>query len=207
MQRPRLADPVRLAVAAVLALAVSAPALADDCLDQQVAGGTDTPAPLISGWQWAQTFTCEAGGELSRLEVEYDAGGTPPGTVSLQLRSTVDGHPDSGEAALLATVDLPIVAGPGVQTLALDLGAAGVIVYPGDVLAAVLVTETPGYDVFTCARWRGYQSDAYAGGQAFYKASVLDWVAQETVDLTVSCYLDCATPVAGRSWSAVKGLF
>ncbi len=193
----------------ILAVAVAAPALAqrDDCLDQQVMGGTDALGPLITDWQWAQTFTCEAGGELSLLEVEYDADGSPPGTVTLQLRSTVDGIPDSGAAALLAEVDLAIESAGGVQTLALDLAAAGVVVYPGDLLAAVLVTGSPGYDIFTAARWLGHESDPYAGGRALYKASVLDWVAQDGIDLNVSCYLDCATPVAGRSWSAVKGLF
>jgi len=195
--------------ALLLAVSLAVPALAqvEHCLDQQIVGGPDAPAPLITGWQWAQTFTCEAGGVLSRIEAEVDASATTSGTVTLQLRSTVSLHPDSGDAALLASADLLIDGGAGVQSLVLDLVGSDVVVYPGDVLSLVLVSDTAGYDVFTAPRWQGFETAAYDGGGAYYRVPLLDWVAQDHMDLHLGVYLDCATPTETESWSAVKALF
>lgn len=190
-----------------LVAAATAPAQVEHCQVEDVSGGPDTPAPLITDWQWAQTFTCQAGGILSRLDVEYSSMNAPVGTVRLELRAVSDDLPDETANGLLAGVDVAVGNAPGVRVARLDLLEADIHVDVGDQLAVTMTATTDGYDVFAAPRWYGWTAGDYAGGLAYYRAEGLDWMPQEAIDLSFACWADCATPIAAASWSAVKARF
>jgi hypothetical protein len=194
-------------LAAVAIASLVTIAAAEDCLDQQFASGVDDEGPLVTSWEWAQTFTCEAGGELSKIEADFTWLGIPADVLTLELRTLVGEQPAEGAAALLASADVPLIAAPGTQTAVLDLTGLAITVETGERYALVLKAENPEYDIFNCAYWQGDGAGGYSGGRAFYRTPGFDWFAQGDADLVFRTYLDCATPVESVSWSALRSQF
>lgn len=124
----------------------------------------------------AQTFTVGQAGLLDRLELQVGREQLSPATVPLLVelrRTTLDGSPDLGDAALLASLSFSPVS---VSTFALsnfvgqDLGAQAFEVNAGDELAIVLATTSPQASWYLWSTSSGDRA-TYAGGNAFFRSA------------------------------------
>jgi hypothetical protein len=162
-------------IVSTLAIAtMSNVAVAELVLDQSFIPGREfgpvivAPSNPFDG-DWAQTFTVGISGTLRRIDVGNNRviSRPLPGTYTLDLRSTVGGIPTESNSSILASMTGDLLTLPAnLSVISFDLGAAGISVTAGQVLAITMRADAIG------TFWNGNVSetiDPYTRGSAFYR--------------------------------------
>jgi hypothetical protein len=146
-------------VAAALFLGVASSASAGT-LDQQQTS-SDTNVGLVTDQSGAQTFTAGITGGLDQADLDLLKVGTPPATVTVEIRSTSAGEPTA-----------TVLASGTIATSAIS-GSGGFVpvtfATPASVTAGTryaLVAYIPGSFGDTVG-WRDTAGDPYSGGEVF----------------------------------------
>lgn len=160
--------PVVLAASFVLLLAVapSGAAGAGTPDQQQPDGGGG--GMLMGGVVWyAQTFTAQASGELDQVDVRLLRIGSPPGSLTVQIRTTVGGSPTATVLAS-ASVPPPILA-PGAEGwIPVPLSAPAPSVAGAQYAIVLGAPDSPSafscFDGSGCLGWNHQGNDPYPAG-------------------------------------------
>lgn len=200
----------RFTLAAAVVFCVDRRADAAPMLDQS--NGT-LPAFAFGGFiadfgiDIAQTFTVGVGGLLASVDVAIARTSSDPvQPLTVEIRSTTAGAPNASSGSVLASVSIAASAVPdfgGTTTmgpydlsqfafLSVDLGSAGLLVSPGDVLALTFRSEAlpGGYG------WAFSGPNPYAGGHGYFRANNpgMDPFVIGGADQFFRTYVDNAVP-------------
>ncbi len=144
------------------------------------------------GWS-AQTFTVGISGQLDHIEVDIYLRQSVPGSIQLDLLSTIAGVPTS---TVLGATSVPnssvpyLFPDPPVHHafVTFDFAALNVNVTQGEVLAIALRSSDPQL----IGGWMGCGTNQYAGGEFFidYSTAHVGWVAYGSGDLRFRTYVD-----------------
>jgi hypothetical protein len=183
-------------VSTVLLLAANSPARADIVLDQSNVYPTFiADLAVITGQELAQTWTVGLEGTLAQIDVQISKETGTTGDVTLTIRATADGVPDSDDSQVLfATVisldDIPTIDDhfQNVPLTSIDVSDAGLAVQPGDVLTVALSRMGPGSPPWVT--WR-CGPPTYQGGQLFIRSGPdFDWKILDGYEAGFQTYVD-----------------
>jgi hypothetical protein len=173
------------AVLIAIAMTILAvPAGAAPILDQSWDGGPVTAAGGFvanTGIDISQTFTAGLHGILSSVQASLGRTANVNAPLTVQIRPTTGGVPNSLNSSALFSFDVPIslipVIGPTTggpfdftqfAFVSVDVSAANISVNPGDVLAITVLSSATigGY------AWALTVGDPYAGGHGFFRGHI-----------------------------------
>jgi hypothetical protein len=193
---------VLLSAALAAFVLVTAASASAGTLDQQQTS-FNTNVGLVTTQSGAETFTDGISGVLDRADLNLMKVGTPPSTVTVEIRTTYAGIPT---ATALATGTIATSA----------IGASGAFV-PVVFATPALVTAGTQYalvaysggSVGNAVGWSVQDSGSYAGGEAFISNDPIppgaNWGLVSTRDFAFKTYVGPAPPSStGRRAAALK---
>ena len=186
---------VTLAASVGLLLGASAPASAGT-LDQQQ-NSSDSNAGLFSTQSIAQTFTPGMSGIVDQTDVVLSRFGTPPVSVTLQIRNASGGQPGN---TVLASGSLNTSGIGATKSFVPFTFAAPALVTAGT--QYTVVVYSPGAVGNAIGAW--YQgANVYSGGSLYYGGGGIppmgSWISQPTSDLAFKTYVAPAPPPAASA--------